>query len=362
MVEGADFMVPGQIAGVWVFKTADLSAEGLTNVREYRPGEDVIYENHGFSHDGKWLYFSSNMKRSRAVNEATDIYRLHLETGRLVRLTDEAYIEHAHLSPDGKYIVFQSEMQDNPRDSARAQPGLGVFMNLWLMDREGRRFWQLTDLPATGDNGVLHPHFSSDGATLTWSRLTKGGNPFKPTGLLGYWKLKIAEFDLRPEGPVLDNVREYAPGGPAFYENHGQSPDGRYLLFTSNSGAQQILQLSANDIYRLDLETEEVIQLTEGSYNEVAHWSPDGRKIVWMSSEGNPNKGTDYWMMNPDGSGKIRLTNFNDPKHPVTKAPVYCADFDWGPGSDRLVAYIQRDLVTQEGMTVIIELAESTVR
>ena len=69
-----DFKHPGKGAGSWKLKVANFSPEGLTEIKEFQPGEDVIYENHGFSHDGKWLFFSSNMKRSRAVNTDTDIY------------------------------------------------------------------------------------------------------------------------------------------------------------------------------------------------------------------------------------------------------------------------------------------------
>ena len=149
MYEGIDFKHPGKGAGAWTLKVADFSPTGLSNIREYRPGEDVIYENHGFSHDREWLYFSSPMKRSEPVNESTNIYRIHLETQELERLTEEGYNEHAHLSPDGKYIVWMSSV------------GLGdsydyykVGADYWLMNADGSEKRRLTYL-----NDPDHPHF-----------------------------------------------------------------------------------------------------------------------------------------------------------------------------------------------------------
>ena len=62
---------------------------GLKNIKQYQPGEEVIFENHGFSHDGEWLLFSSNMKLNQPVNTGTDIYKIHLKSRKLVRLPDK---------------------------------------------------------------------------------------------------------------------------------------------------------------------------------------------------------------------------------------------------------------------------------
>lgn len=149
MYSGIDFKYPGKGAGSWKLKVATFSPDGLTDIKEYQPDEDVIYENHGFSYDGNWLIFSSNMKRSIPVNIGTDIYKLHLATGKLVRLTNEGYNEHAHLSPDGKYIVWMSSVGNGD-----TYDYYKVGTDYWLMKVDGSNKRRLTYL-----NIPDHPHF-----------------------------------------------------------------------------------------------------------------------------------------------------------------------------------------------------------
>ena len=98
--------------------------------------------------------------------------------------------------------------------------------------------------------------------------------------------------------------------------------------------------------------------MTNEGYNEHAHISPDGKYIVWMSSVGNGDTfdyykvGTDYWLMNIDGSNKQRLTYLNKPDHPHFRGRyAVAADFAWDPSSSakngyRMFAYLH-ELVTK---------------
>lgn len=167
-----DFKYPGKGAGSWKLKTANFSPEGLTDIQEFQPGEDVIYENHGFSHDGKWLYFSSNMKRSLAVNTNTNIYKLHLQSGELVRLTSEGYNEHAHISPDGKYIVWMSSVGNGD-----TYDYYKVGTDYWIMKNDGSNKQRLTYL-----NKPDHPHFRGRYAVVAdfdWDPSSSAANGYR---------------------------------------------------------------------------------------------------------------------------------------------------------------------------------------
>ena len=60
--------------------------------------------------------------------------------------------------------------------------------------------------------------------------------------------------------------------------------------------------------------------------------------------------------MNPDGSDKLRLTDFNNPALPTFKnRSIVAADASFSPDGRFLIAYLQVNLVTQEGVTVLIE-------
>lgn len=104
----------------------------LSNITEYIPGDEVFYENHGLSPDGKKWIFTSNMYDNVPVADA-DIYTLDLINGDVRKLTDNGYNEHAHYSPDGKTISWMKGS------------GSGRYVSdLWLMNKDGSNKRRLT--------------------------------------------------------------------------------------------------------------------------------------------------------------------------------------------------------------------------
>jgi hypothetical protein len=266
--------------------------------------------------------------------------------------------------PSGDYVVFQSEQASHPGRSSEATPGFGRHSDLWIATSDGQHFYPMTQGPRSDGYGVLHPHFSADGKHLSWSEMYGVPETFTHSGAGGYWRLKVADFAVGADGrPALSDVRSYEPGGKALYENHGFSIDGTQLLFSSNYEATKIFQFDAENIYSLELATGHVVKLTGDGYNEHSIVSPNGRKVVWMSSHGNANRGTDYWLMNLDGTDKIRLTNFNDPDNPMSHGDrIICADSDWSADARHLVGYVQTSLFHQRGMVIIIDFTDAINR
>jgi Tol biopolymer transport system component len=241
--------------------------------------------------------------------------------------------------PSGNYLVVQAEKSDHPatRLERVVEPGAGVYNDLWLVELGSPRAHPLRVVPNERGAGVLHAHFDEEGRRLAWSEMHAPGRLRGRRNLLGQWKLMVADFSFEGGRPRLSNVRSYEPGGPGFYENHGFSPDGTKLLFTSNFEARSRLE---SHIYTLELASSRLTRLTEeDTWNEHAAYSPDGRSIVWMARNGH-GRGTDYWLMDSDGSNKRRLTWFNEPGHPhFTGQETVVADLAWGPGDDRLAIY-----------------------
>ncbi len=312
--------------------------------------------------------------------------------------------------PSGKYLVFQAEKEEAPRFLDRqAEPGSGVLNDLWVIAADGsgaRRVWRLdeaqlrrpdrakdefprqmermarrrqeqaerrawrddpsTPRPVTERDlrtaepppdpemrsfrrekgrrawkevpGTLHPHFSPDGRKLVWAERTGSENrPF------GSWLLRVGTFSIGADGPVLSDVKSYAPFGAIFYESHSFSPDGSKVLFTANPDRRL-------DVCILDLATGRAEDLMRGfaDWNEHAHFSPDGRAILFMSSRGYPFRArplelkTEFWLMAADGSGKRRLTGFNDPASPDYRggATAVAADSSWAPDGRRFAGLV----------------------
>ena len=111
----------------------------------------------------------------------------------------------------------------------------------------------------------------------------------------------------------------------------------------------------------MNLETNELRRLTESDndWDEHAHYSPDGKKIAWMSSTGFDiewgdikNNGrkkyliTELWLMNSDGSDKQRITYFNEPVYPeyMGGRRVVVSDSSWNPDGNKIVACVAYSL------------------
>lgn len=259
--------------------------------------------------------------------------------------------------PSGDLIVFQAERigVGSKRSGLAETPGNGKNNELWVVTIPDRRFYRVTYPGSEQSKGVLHPHFAADGKRISWTEMVGESKLLRPGGMFGYWKLRVADFQMDAGGPRLANVREYQPGGPAFYENHGLSPDGTRLLFTSNMDHLDSRALSA-DIYTLDLRSGRATRLTNEGYNEHAGYTADGR-ILWMSTAGRSKRGTDYWTMDTDGSNKKRLTCFSDPACPeYDKQKITAADWTESPDGTRIMALLLTALIQHQGRIVMLEL------
>jgi len=240
--------------------------------------------------------------------------------------------------PSGRYLVVQAEKEQHRkvRFGHAVTPGAGVLNDLWVLDMQTGRATRLRDVGDAPGQGTLHAHFSADGRRMSWTEMEEKGGLRKGREM-GYWALMVADFVTDGGPPRLENVHRYQPGGPGFYENHGFSPDGTRLLFTSNFEARRRFEAH---IYSMELKSGKLTRLTTEGYNEHASFSPDGSRIVWISTVGNPDGGTDYWMMAPDGSRKRRLTFFNQKGNPqYAGRKVVVADLSWRPDGRAFAGY-----------------------
>ncbi|HEX3772338.1 MAG TPA: hypothetical protein VHV30_15785, partial [Polyangiaceae bacterium] len=86
------------------------------------------WETHGYTADNKYIITTN----TRAGFQSTDIYAIELATGNRIRLTDNpAWDEHAHLSPDGREMVWISGRW-NPASVLRLNDGMLQPTNDWL--------------------------------------------------------------------------------------------------------------------------------------------------------------------------------------------------------------------------------------
>lgn len=232
--------------------------------------------------------------------------------------------------PDGQHFVLQVEMEEHPFQGKLGALGPGWFNNVWMGTLEGDKWWRLTDYPSGPEDryGVLIPEISRDGKRIAWAQLygsdpqaqylyqkgkmNPGGSPW------GKWQINIAELVFGEAGPHLKNIRSFRPKDGTFFETQGWSSNGRYLLFSSDIGRDNPHRM---DLWKLDRETGEATSVTDNSdaWIEFGSFSPDGKKITFMSSEccdykpteAKKKLRTELYLMDSDGSHKVQLTHFN---------------------------------------------------
>lgn len=256
--------------------------------------------------------------------------------------------------PSGKYIVFTAESAKYPRkgEGTSGRPGIGRNHNVWIMTSDGSNFWQMTDYP---DNwGVIRPSFSPDGKILYWNEefsmeeypQGKSGDkklPGDPADTIGHpgcywgalgalklqflyrkgeeggdWRVKLADISFENGKPQISNIRHInPPEGFTVIEGAGFCPDGNSLIYSYANLAETGGRDIRGDIYMTDLQGNFTRRLTKtpSAHDENPEFSPDGRKILWNQSGGNPGEGEELWLMDANGSNKVRLTYFTDPSH-----------------------------------------------
>lgn len=150
-------------------------------------------------------------------------------------------------------------------------------------------------------------------------------------------------YEMNEDGS-RQNARVTDPGhdcGPAY------SPDGRYLMFSSQTSSGTATSSTAAvgsaalpwyplnfDLYLLDLERGTRRQVTTNpGVDFTPAWSPDGRRIAF--ARGGLGELTSIWVMNADGTGLRQLTQ--------ASGSTFHWVPDWSPDGTRIV-YMSSDL------------------
>ncbi len=259
--------------------------------------------------------------------------------------------------PTGQWIAFQAEK--GTASSARdilGSPGIGENNDLWVMDSGGNNFYRLTDV-TVGSGGVLHPQFSHKGDKLFWAEQINEAAPF------GTEVLKVADFSVRDGVPGISNVQSYTPGNKQFYESHGWSRDDSKIYFASDpDGANHDAHFM--DVYAFNLSTGTLLNLSNdpSNWDELPTEAPTSNMVTWMSTSGNPSPGagrktiSDLWIMNPDGSSKLRMTYFNAPGQPESNPGQYSvADMSWSKDGYSQVVLLNINPATFESVIARID-------
>jgi TolB protein len=223
-----------------------------------------------FTPDGGGLLFSSNR------NGSFDLYLLLFGEKQLFQITKNiGNVVSPDYSPDGHRIVFANRAADGPT-------------SIWMVNADGLN----PHLVYAGANTIVAVAWSPDGENITYAMSV--GNPQE-------YEIFIMDADGKNHLRISQGLKGI--GGSIDW-----SPDSKSLLI--HAGA-----FGDKDIFKIDVETGNYVQLTNGGNNAGASYSPDGLYIVFNSLRNDDQ--ADLYIMRADGTNQIQLTNHPEP--------------DWGP-------------------------------
>ncbi len=186
----------------------------------------------------------------------------------ITKLTNNSWNdEYPVWSPDGTRIAFTA----NPDGQ----------YDIFVMEADGSQITRLTTSPAQEKEPAWFP----DGKSIAYSIETK--------------KLIRRQLILWRVDTQTEKTERIIPGYNGAHAIPNISPKGDLLVFTGK-------KTRGWDAAMYDMQKKEVKFLDEGGKSCRARFSNDGKKLAYVSSKAD-GKG-DIWIMNPDGTEKMRLT------------------------------------------------------
>ena len=190
----------------------------------------------------------------------------------IIQLTDNTWNdEYPVWSPDGTQIAFTADREGH--------------YDIFVMEADGSDLTRLTTTKAH----EKEPSWFPDGKSIAYSSEIK--------------KFIRKQLTLWRVDVQTKNIERIIPGYNKGHAIPNVSPRGDLLTFTGK-------RTMGWDAAMYDRRQNKVQFLDEGGKSCRARFSKDGTKLAYVSSKAD-GKG-DIWMMNPDGTGKTRLTERDD--------------------------------------------------
>jgi Tol biopolymer transport system component len=254
-----------------------------TTVRLVSTGMGATTCGYFFPGDRRVLYSSTHAadpncppkpKRDGAYRWALDDYELYsvrIDGQEMQQLTSSpGYDAEATISPDGKTIVWTS-IKDGDLD-------------LYAMNLDGTNVRRLTD-EVGYDGGAF---FSPNSERIVY----RASHPTDPVDIARYKDLleqrlvepgQLEIFIMNADGSGKQQVTSNGASNfsPFFY------PDGRRIIFSSNVETRGEGGRPSFHLYLVGDDGTGLERLTwEGHFNSFPMFSPDGKRLVWVSDRG----------------------------------------------------------------------------
>ena len=233
-----------------------------------------------------WLFFALSLSLSLQVIGAGDKRPLVVDD-----LSSIKNVSGPRISPDGLWVAYTITEVDTAADTARS--------DIWLTRWNGAQSKQLT---ATAESEHT-PRWSPDGQQLAF--LSTGGDTNAVDQL---WLIDpktaitrrvtsvvngVSDFDWGPDSRHIAIISDVLPPGSSAAPLDGPLVIDRMLFKRDGYG---YLGKARSRIHLLDLQDLSVVQLTNGSFDEIMpSFSPDGEHIAYVTKLGDDPDRHENW-------------------------------------------------------------------
>jgi hypothetical protein len=267
----------GARQNIWSYPLGRSTPISIRDGHPVTTGTQLV-ETHDVSPDGKWIVYSSNLRGNM------DLYRMPVGGGRAVPLTDVG--EAPRWSPDGREIAYQHF------DAA------DTTVNVYVIPAAGG-----APVRALGPGMInVFPRWSPDGLALLVASFPRGGVGLPRERLAtrdsvgGAWHEPVTFSDGEVE---LGRIGEWAPDGSGVLETWG-SPS--------------VLELRSRDgrvVWRRDLTATAGLTVLPNRFPFARQYSRDGGTIYLMAAHRDGRRG--IWAVPVAGAPPRLVVAFDDP-------------------------------------------------
>lgn len=210
-----------------------------------------------------------------------EIYSDKITGGQPVNLTRAlGYDAEGSASPDGEWIVFSSNRHAytsslSEADQKKLTEDPSYFLDLYLMDKDGKQLKRLTNAPGY-DGG---PFFSPDGKSIVFRRFSPDGSSAE------VYTMNLATMEEKQITHL--GAMSWAP----FYH-----PSGDYIVFTSN-----LYGFTNFELFIVDTNgTNAPVRITDSDgFDGLPVFVPSGERLTWNRKM-------------PTGESQIFIADWND--------------------------------------------------
>lgn len=233
-----------------------------------------------WSADGSMLAFVS--QGNIYTIEVINLYPIEIDTSSLTQITFEGSNYAPDWSPDGKKIVYESNLADSKYD-------------IWIANLELEQTYNISGASDSSDQGGWrNPDWSPQGNLITHERYITGGDIGTEIAVMDTLGSNALHLTLDSGGP--DYGPKFSSNGDKIgylgrtYNGVGEWAVSLYSILTNGSNKNTVIE---NNVSSFD-------------------WSPDGEKIVFTYYAPENYSGSGELWLNDIGTGVLTQLTFGN--------------------------------------------------